>query len=136
MMFADLQRELSRLWTSLAAALDRAGGELADEAARRKTRPPRAGPVPTRLPPPQVRRPVPHPLVLPRRLAGRMPGSILERQRAWAAARTRGAPSPFGNAIEAGADRVADLLRQRLFDVQTALRSLQQRLEDRLGRRR
>ena len=134
-MFADLQHELSRLWTSVAAALDRAGRELADEAARRMTRRPRARPVPTRLPPPRVRRPAPHPLLLPRRVQGRMPASILERQREWAR-RTRGGSSPFGNAIEAGADRVADLLRRRLMDVQAALRGLQQRLEDSLGRGR
>jgi hypothetical protein len=134
-MFGDLQRELSRFWSSLAAALDRAGRELADEASRRMTRHPRAGPVPTRLPPPRVRRPAPHPVLLPRRLQARMPTSILERQREWAR-RTRPVSSPFGNAVEAGADRVADLLRQRLIDLQTALRSLQQRLEDTLGRRR
>jgi hypothetical protein len=134
-MFADLQRELSRLWTSLARALDRAGRDLADEAARRRTRDPRAGPVPTRLPPPQVRRPAPHPFLLPRRLPARMPGSVLERQRAWAA-RTRGETSAFAQAIEGAADRVADRLRRRLLDLQAALRSLQQRLDDKLGRRR
>jgi hypothetical protein len=134
-MFADLQRELSRLWASLGAALDRAGRELADEAARRMARVPRAGPVPTRLPPPQIRRPVPHPLLLPRRLRAAMPGSILDRQRALAA-RTQRRPSPFGQTVEAGADRVANLVRQQLLALQTALRGLQQRLEDRLGRRR
>jgi hypothetical protein len=134
-MFADLQRELSRFWKSVAAALDRTGRELADEALRRRTRRPRAGPVPTRLPPPRVRRPMPHPLLLPRRLHGRMPPSILERQREWAM-RTRGTRSLFGNAIGAGADRVADLLRQRLMDLQTALRALQQRFEDRVGKTR
>jgi hypothetical protein len=133
-MFADLHRELSRLWRSLAAAIDRAGQELADEAARRTARVPRAGPVPTRLPPPQVRRPAPHPFLRPRRLAARMPGSILDRQRA-AAARTRRGRSPFGEAVETGADRVADLVRQQLLALQGALRALQQRLENRLGGR-
>jgi hypothetical protein len=134
-MFGELQRELSRLWTSLADALDRAARELADEASQRGRREPRAGPVPTRLPPPQVRRPAAHPLLRPRRLRGGMPGSILQRQRTMAA-RTRGRPSPFGQAVEAGAGRVADLLRQRLLDLQTALRRLQQRFETRVGRGR
>jgi hypothetical protein len=132
MMFADVQRELSRLWTGLADAIDRAGRHLAREAGRRVARVPRAGPVPTRLPQPQVRRPVAHPLLLPVRLPSRMPRSILDRQRAAAARRAR--RSPFGHAVERGAGRVADLLRRQLLDLQTALRRLQQRLGDTWGR--
>jgi len=130
-MFADLQRELSRLWRSLAAALDRAGRELADEAARRGRRVPRAAPVPTRLPPPRVRRPAAHPLLLPVRLRAAMPAGILDRQR-----RTQRRPPSFGQTAGAGAGGVAGLVRQQLLALQTALRGLQQRLEDSVGRRR
>jgi hypothetical protein len=129
-MFDDVQRELSRLWSSLGAAIERTGRELAQQASRRVGRIPRAGPVPTRLPPPRVHRPVPHPLVLPRRVRGGLAGSVLDRQRAHAARRRRTA-SPLGEAVKAGAARLADRLRQRLLDLQHALRGLQQRLDRR-----
>ncbi len=113
-MFDDVRRELSKVWHSLATAIERAGRELAREASRKGPRGPRVGPVPTRLPSPQVRRPVSHPLLLPRRLRGRPARGIDDHR---AAART-----------PAGAERLADLVRQRLLDLQTALRGLQQRL--------
>ncbi len=113
-MFDDVERQLSRIWRSLAAAIERAAREFAPDASRRVPRTPRAGPVATRLPSPHVRRPVSHPLLLPRRLHGRTPGSGAQRG---AAAHT-----------PAGAERLADVLRGRLLDLQTALRRLQQRL--------
>ena len=126
-MFDHLQRELSALWTSFADAIDRWGRAFTQAAARRGLRHPRVGPVPTRLPSPRLRRPVPHRLVLPPRLRNRTPPSVLARQRMLAALRAGGAPRP-GNAVEAGAQRAADRLRNRLLDLQRGLLGLQQRM--------
>lgn len=126
-MFDHMRRELSALWTSFGDAIDRWGRAFAEAAARRGMRHPRVGPVPTRLPSPRVRRPVPHRPVAPPRLRRRMPPSVLARQRMLAALRAGGAPPP-GNVIEAGAERAADLLRNRLLDLQRGLRGFQQRL--------
>jgi hypothetical protein len=130
-MFDDVQRELSRLWRLFGAAVQRAARELALEASRRVGRIPAPGPIPTRLRPPAVRTPVPHRLALPRRLRGGIPGGILDRQRVLASRRTAAA-LPVAAYVEAGAERVADVFRQRLLDLQTTLHALQQRL----GRRR
>ena len=133
-MFDDLQRELSRLWSSLGAAVERAGRELGREASRRVARIPKVGPLPARLPSPHVRRPVPHPLALPRRFRGGMPRTLLDRQRMFAARRPAVARPP-GASVKASAERLADVLRRRLLDLQTALRSLQQRIGNREGNR-
>jgi hypothetical protein len=121
-MFHDVRRELSKIWRSLAEAIERAGRDLAQESPDRVPRARRVGPVPTRLPPPRVRRPVRHPLLLPRRLHRRTARSIDGHEPA--------TPAP------AGAQRLADLLRQRLLDLQTALRGLQQRLGHAVEERR
>jgi hypothetical protein len=126
-MFDYLQRELSALWTSFAEAIDRWGRAFTRAAARRGVRHPRVGPVPTRLPSPRLRRPVPHRLVLPPRLRKRTPPSVLARERMLAALRAGGAPRP-GNPAEAGAERAAGLLRNRMLDLQRGLLGLQHRL--------
>jgi hypothetical protein len=134
-MLEELGRELARLQSAFAAALERASRDLAEAAARRVPRRPRDSPVPTRLPFPRVGRPVAHPrlrprpprLARPRHLPNRQPPGLPRRP---------GASSPFAAAVEAGAAQVAARLRQRLLDLQTALRGLPQRLGDRWRRNR
>jgi hypothetical protein len=112
-MFVQRPGARPRLWTTvLGAALERAGGALAAVAAHRVPRLPRVDTIPTALAFPRVRRPVAHPR------------------------RRSGGPSPLAAAAEAGAARAADRLRERLRDVQAALRALQQRLGQTLRRNR
>jgi hypothetical protein len=129
-MFDQLRRQLSALLTSFGDAIDRWRRVFTEAGARRVVRQPRVGPVPTRLPFPRLRRPVPHRLVLPSRLRSRMPPTVLARQRMHAARRAGGAPSP-ANPVEAAAGRAADLLRNRLLDLQRGLLGLQDRLGSR-----
>ena len=134
-MFEELQRELARLQAAFVAALDRASRDLSAAAARRVPRRPRDSPVPTRLPFPRVRRPVAHPLFLPRPPRLGLPPHLPDRQPP-GLPRRPGAQSPFAAAVEAGAARVAERLRQRLLDLQTTLRGLQHRLGERWRRKR
>jgi hypothetical protein len=135
-MFDHMRRELAALWTALGDALERWGEAFTEVAARRGIRRPRVGPVPTHLPAPRVRRPMPHPLLTPERLALRLPPrlrtrrppTVLVRQRQLAADQPGG--PPIGQVVETGAERAAALLRQRLLDLQRSLAGLQ----DRLGR--
>jgi hypothetical protein len=134
-MFEELERELARLQSAFGAALDRASRDLAEAAARRVPRRPRDSPVPTRVPFPRVRRPVAHPLFVPRPPRLGLPPHLPDRQPP-GLPRRPGAPSPFAAAVEAGAARLAARLRQRLLDVQSALRGLSQRLGTRVRRNR
>jgi hypothetical protein len=119
-MFDDAHRELSRLFDALGSALHRWGRELAPIASRRGFRRLRIGPVPTRLPRPRVRRPMRLPHVLPPPFRGGRPRTLLDR----------GGTSPFAEAVESSAARLAALLRQRLLDLQRTLRGVPQRLDD------
>jgi hypothetical protein len=133
-MFDHVRRELAALWSSVGDAIERWGEAFTEAAARRGTRQPRVGPVPTRLPAPRVRRPVPHPPLTPERLSLRLaprlrtrrPPTVLARQRHLAADRPGG--TPIGQVVEAGAERAAALLRQRLLDLQRGLAGLQDRV--------
>jgi len=125
-MFEQLRRQFSALLTSFGDALDRWGRVFTKAGARRVVRQPRVGPVPTRLPFPRLRRPVPHRPALPPRVRGRIPPTALARQRMLAARRAGHAPSPANRA-----EAAADLLRNRLLELQRGLLGLQQRLASR-----
>jgi hypothetical protein len=77
------------------------------------------------LPRPRVGRPVRHPFALPMRLPHRLlrgiPPTVLSRRR------MRDAELgllPFAESVEAGASRIAEVIRDRLLDLRRGLRRL------------
>ncbi len=133
-MLGEMPSELSRLWTTLGAAIDRMTRDLVSEASRLAGGRRRIGRTPTRRPSPHVGRPMSHPLRLPRPLRARTPATALDRQRE--RERREGRGSPLAAAVEAGADRVAATVREGLLDLQRRLRGLQQRFGNNAGRGR
>ncbi|HEY3161521.1 MAG TPA: hypothetical protein VGJ78_21290 [Vicinamibacterales bacterium] len=73
------------------------------------------------------RRPVPHPLALPRRYTRGLPPTVLDRQRRLAE-RRRGGPTPLAAAVQRGAARVADAIRARLLALRAGLLALRRKL--------
>ena len=122
-------RELADVWPTLGSAIERFGRDVArnaKKASRRKPAQARVRPVP-RLPSPQTRRPAAHPPASPERLRSGTPRTVLERQRI-AEARRRGGRPAIAVAAEAGAQRVAGAIRQRLLDLRAGLARLRGRV--------
>ena len=74
------------------------------------------------FPHPRVGRPVPHRFGLPLRLLRGIPPTVLSRRRE--AEAQHGGRLPFAAAIETQAERIAEIIRERLLGLRRSLRDL------------
>jgi hypothetical protein len=74
------------------------------------------------FPHPRVGRPVPHRFQLPLRIVRGIPPTVLSRRRDQEA--QHGTRLPFAEAIETQAERIAEVIRERLLSLRRSLREL------------
>jgi hypothetical protein len=82
-------------------------------------------PITDTLPRPRVGRPVRHRFALPHRLVRGIPPTVLHRRRMKEALEQDSRPS-FASALEREANRIAEVIRERLRDLARGLRRFQE----------